>query len=195
MKRFNKLHFITFFLLATACRVSENSSETSQVVNIEGKYEVKLPNSLTNQNNLYEQASLQYGDRKTDFFVAVIDENREELDDVLYEFLKDSLKIRSKKGFAKKFKLKNYFEICKKGWTDANMMHPTAKQITETTINKYPAIVVETTEEMNGMGVFYVVAIIQTKKTYYQIFTWTLANKKEKHYKQMKEIINSFKEL
>ena len=75
------------------------------------------------------------------------------------------------------------------------MMRPTAKQITETTINKYPAIVVETTEEVNGIGVFYVVAIIETKKTYYQIFTWTLANKKEKHYQQMKEIINSFKEL
>lgn len=101
MKRFNKLHFITFFLLATACRVSENSSETSQVVNIEGKYEVKLPNSLTNQNNLYEQASLQYGDRKTDFFVAVIDENREELNDVLYEVLKDSLKFVAKKVLLK----------------------------------------------------------------------------------------------
>ena len=34
------------------------------------------------------------------------------------------------------------------------MMRPTAKQITETTINKYPAIVVETTEEVNGIGVF-----------------------------------------
>ena len=54
-------------------------------MNIEDKYEVKLPNSLTNQNNLYEQASLQYGDRKTDFFVAVIDENREEVNDLLYE--------------------------------------------------------------------------------------------------------------
>ena len=195
MKRFSKLHFIALFLLTTACRVSENSTEPSQVVNIEDKYEVKLPNSLTNQNNLYEQASLQYGDRKTDFFVAVIDENREEVNDLLYEVLKDSLRIRSKKAFAKKFKLRNYFEICRKGWAEANMMRPTAKQITETTINKYPAIVVETTEEVNGMGVFYVVAIIQTKKTYYHICTWTLANKKEKHYKQMKEIINSFKEL
>jgi len=195
MRRFNKLYFIVLFLSATACRISENSTESSQVVNIEDKYEVKLPNSLTNQNNLYEQASLQYGDRKTDFFVAVIDENRSEVNDMLYEVLKDSLHIRSKNAFAKKFKLENYFEICKKGWAEANMMRPTAKQITETTINKYPAIVVETTEEVNGIGVFYVVAIIETKKTYYQIFTWTLANKKEKHYQQMKEIINSFKEL
>ncbi len=102
MKRFSKLHFIALFLLTTACRVSENSTEPSQVVNIEDKYEVKLPNSLTNQNNLYEQASLQYGDRKTDFFVAVIDENREEVNDLLYEALKDSLRIRSKKAFCQK---------------------------------------------------------------------------------------------
>ena len=67
MKRFSKLHFIALFLLTTACRVSENSTEPSQVVNIEDKYEVKLPNSLTNQNNLYEQASIIRKKKCTNF--------------------------------------------------------------------------------------------------------------------------------
>ena len=64
---------------------------------------------------------LQYGDRKTDFFVAVIDENRSEVNDMLYEVLKDSLHIRSKNAFAKSLSLKNYFEICKKGWAEAKL--------------------------------------------------------------------------
>ena len=114
---------------------------------------------------------------------------------MLYQVLKDSLHIKNKKAFVKSFGLKDYFSICKKGWAEAKMMRPTDKQITETTINKYPAVVVETTETVNGIGVFYVVAIVETKKTYYQVFTWTLASKKEKNYQQMKDIINSLKEL
>ncbi len=191
----NKLPFIAIFFLCTACRVGESSAEPFQVVKVEDKYEVKLPNSLTNQDNLYEQASLQYGNRKADFFVAVIDENREEVYDVLYEVLKDSLRVKSKKRFAKKFHLKDYFNICRKGWVEAKMMQPSPKQITETTLNKYPAMVVETTESINGIAVFYVAAVVETPKRYYQIFTWTLESKKGKHYEQMKDIISSFKEL
>jgi len=41
MRRFNKLYFIVLFLSATACRISENSTESSQVVNIEEKNEEK----------------------------------------------------------------------------------------------------------------------------------------------------------
>ena len=184
MKRLKRnLHFIFVFLLATACRVSDTSSEATQVVKVEDRYEMTLPNSLTSQNNLYEEASLQYGNGKSELFV------------VLYQVLKDSLHIKNKKAFVKSFGLKDYFSICKKGWAEAKMMRPTDKQITETTINKYPAVVVETTETVNGIGVFYVVAIVETKKTYYQVFTWTLASKKEKNYQQMKDIINSLKEL
>ena len=196
MKRLKRnLHFIFVFLLATACRVSDTSSEATQVVKVEDRYDMTLPNSLTSQNNLYEEASLQYGNGKSELFVAVIDEDRKELNEVLYQVLKDSLHIKNKKAFVKSFGLKDYFSICKKGWAEAKMMRPTDKQITETTINKYPAVVVETTETVNGIGVFYVVAIVETKKTYYQVFTWTLASKKEKNYQQMKDIINSLKEL
>ena len=57
MKRFNqKLPFIFILLLLVSCRATETSV---QVVKVEDKYEMKLPTSLTYQNNLYDQASLQ----------------------------------------------------------------------------------------------------------------------------------------
>jgi hypothetical protein len=65
MKRFNqKLPFIFILLLLVSCRATETSV---QVVKVEDKYEMKLPTSLTYQNNLYDQASLQYANPKEAF--------------------------------------------------------------------------------------------------------------------------------
>ena len=50
MKRFNqKLPFIFILLLLVSCRATETSV---QIVKVEDKYEMKLPTSLTYQNNL-----------------------------------------------------------------------------------------------------------------------------------------------
>ena len=148
MKRFNqKLPFIFILLLLVSCRATETSV---QVVKVEDKYEMKLPTSLTYQNNLYDQASLQYANPKEVFFVAVIDDNREELTEALFELLKDKLGVQTKKAFAERFRLKDYFDVCYQGWIEAKMMRPSAAKITTTTIHRLPAMVVETTEQVNG---------------------------------------------
>ena len=193
MKRFNqKLPFIFILLLLVSCRATETSV---QVVKVEDKYEMKLPTSLTYQNNLYDQASLQYANPKEAFFVAVIDDNREELTEALFELLKDKLGVQTKKDCTKRFRLKEYLDVCYEGWVEAKMMRPSAAKITTTTIHRLPAMVVETTEQVNGNKVFYIVAVVETEKTYYQIFTWTLDSKKTQNEQQMKEIISSFREL
>ena len=74
-------------------------------------------------------------------------------------------------------------------------MRPSAAKITTTTSHRLPAMVVVTTEQVNGNKVFYIVAVVETEKTYYQIFTWTLDSKKTQNEQQMKEIISSFREL
>ena len=139
--------------------------------------------------------SLQYANPKEAFFVAVIDDNREELTEALFELLKDKLGVQTKKAFAERFRLKDYFDVCYQGWVEAKMMRPSAAKITTTTIHRLPAMVVETTEQVNGNKVFYIVAVVETEKTYYQIFTWTLDSKKTQNEQQMKEIISSFREL
>ena len=87
------------------------------------------------------------------------------------------------------------YNVCYQGWVEAKMMRPSAAKITTTTIHRLPAMVVETTEQVNGNKVFYIVAVVETEKTYYQIFTWTLDSKKTQNEQQMKEIISSFREL
>ncbi|WP_454980988.1 hypothetical protein [Capnocytophaga haemolytica] len=190
-----KVNVLTMLILLTSCRIREGSTDGLQLVKVDDKYEVELPNSFTKRANLYDEASLQYANNRSEVFVAIIDEDRDETNDILYEVLKDSLANTSKKAFLKSFSLNDYFNICKKGWSDAKMMYPAPKEIKKVMINDRPAFVVETTENVNGNEVYYIVAILETDKAYYQIFTWTLDSKKDKYSQQMKDIINSFDEL
>ena len=65
----------------------------------------------------------------------------------------------------------------------------------DTTINTLPARTIDISGRSEGIDVYFSVAFIEGNESYYQIMTWTLANRKYKYYSQMTNLIYSFKEL
>lgn len=62
-------------------------------------------------------------------------------------------------------------------------------------INGNKALVAEITGVLNGIDVFYKLAVIETNKKFYQVLTWTRADRKEKYEKDLVKIIESVKEI
>lgn len=66
---------------------------------------------------------------------------------------------------------------------------------TDTLANGLKIRKVSLTSVYNGIDAFMMLGFVEGKERYYQIFTWTLAKRKDKHEQKMVKMINSFKEL
>lgn len=168
---------LTFLLSLISCH--RNETET---VKIDGKYTIEISSLLSRANNLYDGASLQYSNERRELYIVILEERKKaysdliELDPQNYE-----------PG------IKGYADLLITD-TQTRVKADIAPLLTESKINKQKACTTEFTGKVDGIPIYWQIAYIEGKNTYYQIMTWTLNEKKEEYQDTMKAMINSFKE-
>ena len=171
--------FLLVIFGLNACKTEDKL----QTVTIEKKYSVEVPDFLTKGDKLHPDASLQYQNLTEELYIIVIDE------------LKSDVTAAAEQGaLGESFTndLKGYAELTSGGFSGEGF---TKSAMRDTIINSLPAKTMTAKGKVDNNDVFYSVAWIEGKKAFFQVMTWTLASKEEKHKERMNKMIASLKEL
>lgn len=189
MKNLTTPFYIIVAFLLVACGGNSN-----QIINIDDKYEIQVPSSLGKRDDLNDEASLQYGNPFSELYTVVIDETSKELVQFLQTDDNTENDTIDEQVLFDMISVEDYFDSCTENWAEHGMqVNP--NQFSKTTINNFPAYLVKTDAVVEGIDIHYNIAVLKGKKAFYQIYVWTLVDRKSKHEQTMKDIINSFKEL
>ncbi|MFW6272979.1 MAG: hypothetical protein ACOC2U_04275 [bacterium] len=179
MKNIILLVFSTFFLISC---VSKDSEKT---VTIASKYSLTIPSFLTKVNNLNEEASLEYQHALKEFYVIALDDSKEAYRKTL---VNKNLTNRYDNDFS------GYVELLMFGMEHSLNIYQKS-ELKDTLINELPAKTIQISGRMDGIDAYCYLAFINGEKNYYNIMTWTIADKKYKYASKMIKLIHSFKEL
>ena len=186
-----KLIVIFIAILAISSCQSSQTEQTPaaanqwQTVKVGNKYSLSLPSYLSKTTQLLEGASLQYMNTVKEFYVIVLEESRADVHKAISD--NDLTSTYS-------LNLKGYADLLCDGM-ESKMENFKKTKITDTTINNLPAKLTTITGKVSDIDIFYSLAMIQGKTHYYQILSWTLANRANTHKGDMTKIFLSFKEL
>jgi len=171
----------TFMLLLACISLFSCDSQTEFKSIKVNDYSISLPDFLSEGKDLNNDASLQYQNLFKEFYVVVIDESKESF--------KETIEINE---------LEDVYDSNFDGYTELligsleEAITLKNKKETETKINGLPTKILSFEGNVEGIDIYYQVAYIDGIANYYQIMTWTLADKKETHKKTMDEIFQSF---
>ncbi|MCK6640955.1 MAG: hypothetical protein L6Q81_12810 [Bacteroidia bacterium] len=186
-----KLSLLSVLLLLLSVHLlaqnSNNDTTSSRIVDINGRYQMAIPNYLTEGNDLNDEASLQYQNIYKEVYIIVIDEPKQEFKDVFIELGE----YDTSKSILENYTLSQMESI------KAAMI--TSTQGTRRTIKSQSseAIVYDVSGTQEGiegeMG--FTVAFLEGRLNLYMILTWTFQKDKPKYQADMDAMIASFKEL
>lgn len=177
----NAIILIITFVFIVSCQ----SADTIRTVSIENKYSVSLPSFLTKVDDLVDGASLQYQHALKELYVAIIDETKEDVNNAI-----------SENGLANRYTndLNGYTSLILDNIElSANVYNKS--EILDTTINDMPAKVIKLNAKINGVDIYYSIALIESSKRYYQVMTWTLTKYEYQYFDKINNILYSLKEL
>jgi len=163
----------------------EESVDEEEIVTVEGRYAISIPSFLTEVTTLNEDASLQYQNPFKEFYVIVIDEPKSELE----KALKDNNLTDSYSS-----DLNGYSDLLLSGMEQSISVENKSK-IIDKVVNKMPAKFLTISGQVQGIDAFYALAFFEGKERYYQVMSWTLADRKNQHKEEMNRILHSLKEL
>jgi hypothetical protein len=171
--------FVSFFI---GCEEKETFYDR---VSSRKGYSLEILTTMDPSTSLNDEASLQFFDESRQLFLIVLDEGKEEMD--------EALDVNAE--------LSEYYTSDFDGYTDflldnfAYMMEvKTRSEMKNTSISGLSAKTIDLVCELDGTDILYSLAFIEGKEKYYQIWTWTYANKERKNQPLMYHIINSFQE-
>lgn len=130
---------------------------------------------------LNPNATLQFQDTYREVYLIVLHEEKglEELTlEEYYKYTKDKLEKNS---------LKN------KKFTDPSKKEVNGNQIMQAEFTG--TLSYKEDNETQEIGVFYIFQVVESPTDFYQIYTWTKAEQREKYQKDMQNMLDSFKEL
>jgi len=171
--------FLIILLVFTACDTKPNF----RIENSEnGFYSIKVADYMEATDKLNNNASMQFQEDYREIYLIVIDEQKSFLDP--------------------DYDLKKYFKfaqdnIIKSNLTDTETTEPVEKDINGlnalqgTVVGKYN---LGTKEKEQIVEVFYSFIVLESENRFYQVFTWTLANKRKRYEPLLQEMLESFKE-
>jgi len=172
-----KLLFAAFILLLiTSCQ------EQPQLVKVKGRYTLELPTFLNEATDLHSDASLQYKNGLKEFYVIVLDEDKNSVNKTFED---------SDLGYTSD--LKGYADLLLANMAE-NSSFTAPPKLKDTSINKLRARVTSTSGIVDNIPVYWKIAYIEGKNRYYQLMVWTLTENQEEHEAQMEKIVQSFKE-
>lgn len=172
-----------FALILTSC---DNQSKVKEV-KVGTTASIEVPVSLSDAKNLNDAAVFQMENGPQELYVIVIESEKAEYLDLV----KESTGIMAE---AFTSDLKGYSELVSSSiLSNADLeADEELKQVTTNGLSTY----VGTYQGMyEGVKVYYKLACVEGKDKYYQVLTWSLADKKEANLPAMTKMISSFKEI
>ncbi len=132
---------------------------------------------------LSSEASFQYGNDSTQFYVLVIDESREAFYAVFDEYELEDFYTRDLNG---------YSEMVVENMQDnADIFNIGAFE--NTSINVVEAVQTNFYGIYNDLDIFYHFTTLESDTDFYQIMSWTLKENMDLHKESMEKIAQSFK--
>lgn len=181
MKKLLALVGIAILLFSSCNSVSGTKSEK-----VGGRASIMVPTSMSVTNGLNEGAVFQMQNTFQELYIIVIEEDIQEFNNII------SSNSSSFEG--------NYSPDFK-GYSDLvtfylkenlNLNEKVVPKLDS--INGLSASISEFVGVVNGLDVFYKLACVKGKDKYYQVLTWTLVSRRDRHLESMNAMINSFKE-
>lgn len=154
---------------------NKTTKEATQTITSEdGSSTLSVPTGWSKQTDLNAEATLQVANPREELYLIVIRE--------------------PKTDFPKSTTLETLVKLVRtnaeKSITDAQFSEPTA-----TTIDGFSAKQFDVSGTVSGIKAKYLYAVIETPKNYYQVMSWTLADKYIENKSKLQDAINSFKEI
>jgi len=177
---------LLFALIGLMFLISCQESDTTELVKVKNQYSVELPSFLIISSELNDDASLQYQNLYKEFYVIVIDETKQELIDVITENGLDTSTFKVDFDMFTSFVKEDFIY---------SIEIDEIPELKDTTINNLNAKLLELDGSFDGIEIFYDIAYVEGKDSYYQIMVWTLGENKEDYKAKMNKIIASFKEI
>jgi hypothetical protein len=149
------------------------------------KFTIQLPSHMKEATNLHEDAVLQYQNVIKELYTIVIEESQEEFHGALIDG-----------GLEKDFppNLQGYSSLVAEKFSENVDELIDKSEFKALTVNGDSATYFEAKAKISGIKVYYHYAFVRGDSNYYQVMSWTLAEKKDKLHADMMEIVNSFKE-
>lgn len=174
-KRFIQINVIVLVAaLFSSCKKETAFNE----ITINNSYSIAIPEYLTATSGMHANASAQYLNEEKEVYLLVIDEVKEDMEAYDLDYDLDTY-------------YKNIVSTPFKDFIKGGKISIPGRQ----EINGSKALITEIEGEIDGVLIFYKLAVIETEKKFYQIVTWTKANQKETYEKDMLKIIESVKEI
>lgn len=162
-------YLLTLTLLAITL-VSCTKNDTTETINIGGRYSLDLPKSFKKANDLNPDATLQYMDAARELFVVVIDEPKEAVAKAIMENGLEDTYTTDLKGYSKL--LLDSME--------PNLKAAIVNPFTDTEIGGLKARKTHLEGIVEGVRIHYKLGMIESKKRFYQITVWTTLDRVEK---------------
>jgi hypothetical protein len=185
-------------IIFSACNLSNikdaiNESSVENVkykrVSYKAQFSLMVPEFTTAVTNLHEDASIQYSNLMKEFYVIVIKESKQKLENV----------IQGNQPMLKYFpggkvNVGTYFNFVTKGLQERGERMDLSDTV-KMKVNNLEASVVSATGLLNHkLRIFYRVGVLEGEKDVYQVFTWTMDKYRHKYQPVMDSIVRSMKE-
>ena len=171
---------MTIFLLQSCV-----SGDEEKLVTVDNRYSLLIPAFLTKVNNLNIDASLQYQHAWREFYVIVIDESKDEMQEALVANGLTDVYENNIEGYSKLV-----LDVFKE-----SINHPKQSKLIDTTINEMPARLTTLSGTIEGIDAFYSIGIYEGKDRFYQVAVWTHNSKKYRYKSKIDKIHYSLKEI
>lgn len=188
MKKLQQKLTVSFVLIICILSLTTCGSSKSEEVVVDNRFKVMIPGYLSKTTALNNDAILQYQNMFKEIYFMVIEDGK----DVLYQTLADNeLTDEFPPSFEGFFKLMSNSDSN----TDAFLKIEDRDKVKNKKIHGLPAKTYANTRDIDGIGIYYSMAIIEGKNHYYQVIAWTTAGKKVRNEKVLNEMVYSFSEL
>lgn len=167
---------LSFFLASCS-----ESIKTKEVI-IDNVATIEVSDRLLPAKNLNKEAILQMEDKKDDFYMVIVEDNKVEFQQLVEEVYGNP---------TPDFKI--YAELANSSISTSLNLKQEAS-LEQTNVNGLSAYLTSYDGNLNGTPVHYKLACIEGKDRYYQIVTWTTMTKKKKYENAMTSMLESFKE-
>lgn len=172
--------FIVLIMICSSCDVEE----TYKLVKIDNKFSIEVLESMTETNQLNAEATLQYQNLFQELYTVIIEESEQDLKESIENKIIDDFSLD----------IFGYTNLIKQNFENL----PSITKVSPTTdliINGKKAKTFTVDGKINDIEIFYLVTIVKGSKTFYQITSWTLLDKKEKVSPKYEKIAKTFKEI
>ncbi len=180
------MRYIGLFLLVcffTACKKHDMNT-----VKVNGQYEIQVPQFTKEVAHLSPVASLQYANSDNDFCLMVIDDSKEDFQQILYSANLQDEFPNTIDGITSYLQVAQEAVVGKNG--KIQYSETTSLEINGQNARQYT---IEAT--IDGEDLHYLYTIVDGDTHYYQILSWTYGTKKDDYQDMFIKISQSFKEL